>query len=189
MAFENNYTLGRGELYFDQFPPGTKTGVGELYFGDTISGTATANVTNLDHYDNDHGLKVMDASVMLQADYSIALVCDNISPENLALFFLGSASAYTRPSASGQTSTVKALRGRYIQLGVDADNPQGIIGVTNIAVTKGAAGSVASVAVGTPGTGYTTAPSVTFSAAPGGGTTTTGHATVSGGAVTAVVID
>ena len=46
---------------------------------------------------------------------------------------------------------------------------------------------VASVTVGTPGTGYTTVPTVTFSASPTGDTTT-GTATIATGAVTGVTI-
>lgn len=58
-------------------------------------------------------------------------------------------------------------------------------GISNVV---GGGDSVASVTIGAGGTGYTTAPTVTFSAAPAGGVTATGTATVSGGAVTGVTI-
>lgn len=49
---------------------------------------------------------------------------------------------------------------------------------------------VSSVTVGTPGTGYTTAPSVTFSDPQvAGGRRATGHATVTSGAVSTIVVD
>ena len=48
--------------------------------------------------------------------------------------------------------------------------------------------SVASTTITAGGSGYSSAPTVTFSAAPAGGITATGTATVSGGAVTAIVI-
>ncbi len=49
-------------------------------------------------------------------------------------------------------------------------------------------GSVSSVSITLAGSGYVTAPAVTFSAAPSGGITAAGYATISGGAVTGVVI-
>ena len=58
----------------------------------------------------------------------------------------------------------------------------------NAPVGDGGAG-VDSVTVGTAGTGYTSAPTVTFAAAPAGGVTATGHATVNAGGVTGVVVD
>jgi hypothetical protein len=48
--------------------------------------------------------------------------------------------------------------------------------------------SVASVSVTSGGSGYTAAPTVTFSAAPNGGTTATGTAVLSGGSVSSVTI-
>jgi hypothetical protein len=52
----------------------------------------------------------------------------------------------------------------------------------------GVNGSVASVTITGGGTGYTTAPTVTFSAAPNGGTTATGTAVLSGTSVVSVTI-
>lgn len=48
--------------------------------------------------------------------------------------------------------------------------------------------SVVSGTVGTPGTGYVTAPTVAFAAPPAGGTQATGTSTIAGGAVTGIVI-
>src|SRR5262249_60279472 len=47
-------------------------------------------------------------------------------------------------------------------------------------------GPVTSVTIATGGTGYTRAPTVTFSAPPAGGTTATGTAVITNGVVTAV---
>ncbi len=49
-------------------------------------------------------------------------------------------------------------------------------------------GEIASITVGAGGTGYTTAPTVTISAPPAGGTQATATATVSAGAVTAITV-
>ena len=59
-------------------------------------------------------------------------------------------------------------------------------GINDFVTTAG--GSVTAVTVGTAGSGYTSAPTVAFAAAPSGGTTATGTAVLSGGAVTAVAV-
>jgi hypothetical protein len=59
-------------------------------------------------------------------------------------------------------------------------------GINDFSTATG--GMVTSVTVGTPGSGYTTAPTVTFSAAPAGGTLATGTAVLSGGGVSAVAV-
>jgi hypothetical protein len=51
-----------------------------------------------------------------------------------------------------------------------------------------AGGAVTTVTVGTAGSGYTSAPTVAFSAAPASGATATGTAILSGGSVTAVAV-
>jgi hypothetical protein len=50
-------------------------------------------------------------------------------------------------------------------------------------------GIVLGVTLSNNGSGYLSAPAVTFSAAPAGGTTATGHTTIADGAVTEVVVD
>lgn len=55
-------------------------------------------------------------------------------------------------------------------------------------IAPGVGKGVASVTISNGGTGYTGTPTVTFSAAPAGGTTATGTVTVVGGVITGVVI-
>ena len=50
---DNNYVLGRGKLYFDRFPDGTKTPTGERYFGNTPSFSMSLDSETLDHYNSD----------------------------------------------------------------------------------------------------------------------------------------
>lgn len=135
----NNYVVGRGEVYFDRFADGTTTGSGEMYFGNTPNFQVTPQVTNLDHYDSDHGLKVKDMSVMLQADLNGQFVTDNISEDNLALWFLGVTADTLLTAQTGATQQITAKLGRYYQLGVSATMPQGVTNVANVIVTKNGA--------------------------------------------------
>src|SRR5688572_8082154 len=100
------YTLGRGRLYFDAFLPNTKTKTGERYIGNTPSLSLTIESESLDHFDSDGGVRTKDDSVLLQLNRTGAFVTDNIDPENVALFLLGSATALVQAAATGQTFAV-----------------------------------------------------------------------------------
>jgi hypothetical protein len=150
---DNDYTVGRGKIYFDRFLDNTKTKTGERYFGNTPSFEPTQNVTTLDHYGSDYASKEKDASVNLQNDVQFALTCDNIQDDNLALWWLGIKDTVVLTAMTGQTQVADSvLLGTYIQLGVSADQPEGfghLAGVTSITNDNGtkASGTV-TVAVG-----------------------------------------
>lgn len=139
---DNNYTLGRGKLYFDKFADGTKTLTGERYFGNTPDISQTVDSTSLDHYNSDAGVKEKDESIILQTDRTGSFSTDNISPENIALFFLGSSSLLTNAAGTGVISSFAAVKAnmRY-QLGAGPANPAGLSNVTSVVVTDGAAES------------------------------------------------
>jgi hypothetical protein len=132
----NNYVIGRGKLYFDQFVTGTQTPTGERYLGNTPALTINSAYQNLDHYSSDEGLRVKDDSVQLQIDRTGSFQCDNISIDNCALMFGSTAQAITQGTDTGRSETFIAEQDRTYQLGSDDDNPQGVINVTNVVVTN-----------------------------------------------------
>jgi hypothetical protein len=141
MAFpEKNYTLGTGKVYFDQFAQGTLVGTGQRYFGNTPEFSLSSESEVLDHFDADNGIRQKDDSVLLELNRTGEFVTDHISPENLALFFLGSNDVLVQAAAVGATDAFAdvAVNRRY-QLGVSPSNPAGVRGVTNVVVEVGAA--------------------------------------------------
>lgn len=129
-----NYVLGKGKLFFDQFAPGSNTGTGEMYFGNTPELTTTSDQTTLDHYDADAGLNVKDDSVTTEQNNTGSFTTDNISNENVALFYQGIIERKT--VVSGPTAdTLTLRRGRHYQLGSSADHPAGARNVTGVTVT------------------------------------------------------
>ncbi|KGJ23761.1 hypothetical protein [Paracoccus sanguinis] len=140
MAHTNNYTLGRGKLYFSPFRPGTTNPAGFRYIGNTPSLSYTATVEKLDHYNSDAGIRVKDASVVLSADFAMQFTTDDISAENVAMFFLNeNPETITQASATGQTETITvgALERRYA-LGVSDATPTGLQNVSGVTVSNGA---------------------------------------------------
>lgn len=132
---ENNYVVGRGKVFFDRFTEGTKTPTGQKYFGNSPEFGLDQSEENLDHYSADDGLKVKDDSVTLSQDTGFNLVVDNISADNLALWFLGDKSAVVVAGATNNTDSLTVLLGAYYQLGESAETPQGLGDLDNVSIT------------------------------------------------------
>lgn len=138
----NNYTLGRGKLYFDPFATGatvsaSTVGLGERYLGNSPEFTLSLESTKLDHFNADEGVRVKDRSVLLELNRTGSFIVDDISAENLALFVLGSTSTVSQTSATGVTSAFTAVKAdQYYQLGVTTSTPAGVRDVTNVVVTN-----------------------------------------------------
>jgi hypothetical protein len=123
---ENNYVLGKGEVYFGRFGADVTEHTGERYIGNTPEFNLTIESEKLDHFSADRGIREKDKSVILEVSRSGTMVCDNIDYENLALFFFGSTEVLTVAQATvtdEQLGEVKA--GHHYQLGETALNPSG----------------------------------------------------------------
>lgn len=138
------YTLGRGRVFFDRFPSNAVVnaltrGDGERYLGNTPEFSTTSESEDLEHFDSDSGVRVKDDSVQLTQSRSGSFTCDNIDPENVALYFLGAASTLSQAGATGVVETVTgAKQGRFYQLGVSETTPSGVRKVANVVIRKGA---------------------------------------------------
>lgn len=130
MSLDNNYTLGRGEIYFAPFAPGTRTPMYERYLGNTPEFNLSFEAENLDHFNSDRGIREKDRSVILQIARSGSLITDNINPDNVALFFFGSTEALTVAQHTVEDEAVGLPGigveiGMFYQLGNTPQNPSG----------------------------------------------------------------
>ena len=115
-------------------------------------------------------IRVVDGATATAAS---PVVFANVAP---ATNFAGTAGANT---ALAKNTTARYITNKLSTLIVND-------GINDFVTTAG--GAVTTVTVGTPGSGYTSVPTVAFAAAPSGGVTATGTAVLSGGAVTAVAV-
>lgn len=156
--YSNNYVVGRGTVYFDRFKDGSNNKTGEMYFGNTPEFTINTDTETLDHYSSEHGMRVMDASVLLEASQGGTFTCDNINEDNLALWFLG---ALEKNAQTQQTDAKEIfnpiMRGRYYQLGTSDVNPTGVRDVNNFQMVK----ADASISISTGSGDITSIPGAT----------------------------
>ena len=139
-----NYTLGRGELHFDKFAPGTFNKTGERYLGNTPELNRTTESESLDHFNSDRGIRVKDKSIVLEKNDSGTFIADEISDENVALWFLGTQNVIAQSATASIVENIPANRlkpGTYIQLGESQANPTGNRNVTMTSVTSDPVGT------------------------------------------------
>lgn len=136
----NNYTLGRGRVYlaretsFDAFDT-----VGERYTGNSPGHVVNVESTALDHFNSDGGINELDHSVITQVNRSGTLTLDDISADNLLLFFLGSKATISQTAVAVVAEPINGvLPGLYYQLGATLLNPQGVRGVSAVVVSDDA---------------------------------------------------
>ncbi len=135
----NNYTLGRGEIHFARFIKNTRIPDAFLYIGNTPSFGLTIESETLDHFSSDHGIKEKDASIVLEVNRTGTLTTDNISHDNIALFFFGSVENIATTASSDNTITLTSVRqGASYNIGTTSADPTGamLIDPTNFVVTN-----------------------------------------------------
>lgn len=134
----SNQTLGRGKVFFSLFRTGTQTPAGFRYLGNTPSFNLTIDNETLDHFSSDEGLRQKDKSIVLETTATGSLECDDISLENLALFFFGSSDTVVQSSATGQSETITdVIPGMMYQIGATTGNPTGVRSLSNVVVKVG----------------------------------------------------
>ncbi|QTG12364.1 hypothetical protein G6M86_03510 [Agrobacterium tumefaciens] len=119
MTTTSNATLviGRGELYFDRFAAGTLKGEGELYLGNTPGFTVSRTVDEVERFTSYGGQQIQIDSLITREVHSADITTDNISMENIGLWF-GSEPDQTGQVAIGDyTETIKVKKERWYQLG------------------------------------------------------------------------
>lgn len=127
----NNYTLGRGEVWFSRYTNTTDyLPEGFRYIGNTPEVNLTIESETLDHYSSESGIREKDDSAPLEVNRTGSLTTDNIDPENVALFFFGSASSETTAASVGETDSLTSVKLNHAyMIGATTSNPAGVFGL------------------------------------------------------------
>lgn len=142
-SITQNQVLGRGKTYFERFNAGTFAGNGYLYLGNTPSFTTNVAEEVLEHFDADSALRIKDRVATISQSMGGSFQTDNVSVENLALFFAGSVTNVTQSSLTSQSETFNGVRqGRFYRLGETASRRGGHRNVTVTGITVSATPAV-----------------------------------------------
>lgn len=125
-----NHVLGAGEVYVD-----LDDGNGFRYLGDTPSFQFTMTSETLDFWKSDTAVAVKSDEAVIRVDRSGTLQLRDISPDNMALFLVGSKSVHSQTAASGETENITVNTGGIYNIGETAANPAGARNLSNVSVT------------------------------------------------------
>lgn len=132
MATEN-YTLGRGSIYF------RKDGEKDFRFLGNAP-TFNLNITSekLEHFRSTSGVREKDLTIILQTNRTATVVAEDLNLENLALFFLGETLQVTQAALTAQTEAFADVKvERLYQVGETAARPTGFRKLTTPVIKKG----------------------------------------------------
>ena len=133
-AKANAYTLGRGQIMFAAFLPGTRTPGPEMYFGNTPEFKVNTTSETLEHFSAEAGVKEVDDAATLKTTRKLSLKTDNVNPANIALLFLGSTEtlAVTGGAVVAEAiPTAKVAPDAFFSLGVSPSNLSGVKNITH----------------------------------------------------------
>lgn len=130
---ETKLVVGRGEVYFEPFIDGTRIGDGERYIGNTTAFQLTRTVARLERFTSYKGQQVEVEGCVLSESHTVQFITDNISIENVGLWF-GEETAETTFYGVNQVSErIKVRQNRFYQLG-KTFQPLGTRYVENVVV-------------------------------------------------------
>ena len=173
------YFVGQGKVRWAPRQSGGPIIGGFQYLGDCSALTfdfSKQKMVEVEENTTGFGGTALFASVAIPLAFTLTMA--QWAAQNLALALYGTAAGPTPAgNVTSEALTLYAGRTNYLQ------NIQ-----PSAVQISTAAGVVSSTTVTAGGAGYTTAPTVAFSAPPSGGVLATGIATISAGAVTAILI-
>lgn len=121
--------LGRGEVYFDRFLPGTLVGDGERYLGNTTSFRIQREVERLKRATSYRGLKINKLGAIISESHEVNFVTDHVDVANVSTWFGGSTPQTTGAAYEDVSETFSVQHGRFYQLG----NSRATMGLRNVA--------------------------------------------------------
>ena len=113
-----NYTLGRGSLYWSEWDAETQQYAGERHLGNSPEVTLAANVTRLDHFSSMSGLKAKDKSAVSQISPQISFTLEEFVGDNWMMLVYGTSETVAQSASDEVSVTIdNPEKGRYYELG------------------------------------------------------------------------
>ena len=111
-----NFTLGKGVVYFNRKNLTTNAYEGERDLGNAPAFSYTMSLEKLEHYSSRGGLKAKDKEIISQVTPTIAFTLDEVTAENLALLTLANITTVAQAAATVTTEEHVAHHGRRVAL-------------------------------------------------------------------------
>ncbi len=114
---DTKLVVGKGELFFCPFEPGTFSGNGEMYLGNTPGFSISRDVDQVQRFTSYGGKKIARGREIVREVQSAQITTDNIDMENIALWFESTVQVNADAGGSNHTETFTVRKRRYYQIG------------------------------------------------------------------------
>lgn len=104
-----NYTLGKGVVFFDQKNLSSGLYMGERDLGNAPAFSFNVALEKLEHYSSRGGLKAKDKEIISQITPGVAFTLDEINKQNLALLTLGELNDVTQMMGSAAVEVISSV--------------------------------------------------------------------------------
>lgn len=112
----DNYTLGKGVVYFNRYDATASEYLGERDLGNAPAFSFNVALEKLPHFSSRGGLKAKDKEVIAQITPAVSFTLDEVNTENLALLTLADIEEVDQTGAAVTDEAHDAKLGRRIQL-------------------------------------------------------------------------
>lgn len=112
-----NYTLGKGIIYFNKKSLTTGLFEGERDLGNAPAVSLNVSLEELAHFSSRGGLKAKDKKIISQVSPVINFTLDEDSADNVAMLYMAEKAAVTQAAADNLMTTITPLKNRYFDLG------------------------------------------------------------------------
>ena len=136
----NNLVIPRGVMMFAKFLPNTMIPGPYRQFGNCPEFTLTRESGKLTHNSSQHGRRIKDAEITIDASLNGTVTTDDINTENIERWFMGETETLSIAAQAGATETFGAMKAwDIVQLGKTNSNDGGVGDVSNIVLKLAAA--------------------------------------------------
>lgn len=104
----DNYTLGKGIVYFNKKDPSTQLYTGERDLGNAPAFTFNIAIEKLEHYSSRGGLRAKDKEIISQITPGVSFTLDEINKENLALLTLADINTVNQVAGFADAEVISA---------------------------------------------------------------------------------
>lgn len=127
--------LGSGEIYFEEWIPGTRSGDGERYIGNTPSMQIEKRVEFAESRQSYDGVSVRNFRTPVKADDVVSFTTDNIDIDNLAAWIGSTGVEQIEAPSTPASETITLRKGAYYQLGKNINPVTGARNLFGLNVT------------------------------------------------------
>ncbi len=112
----DNYTLGKGVVYFDQYDMTNEEYTGERDLGNAPEFSFNIALEKLEHFSSRGGLKAKDKEIISQITPGVTFTLDEVNIQNLAMLTLGDIEEVVQTTADITDESHDAKLGKRIDL-------------------------------------------------------------------------